>query len=57
MSDLKLRAGYGVTGNQNIGNYSFASVLQTVQYNFNGQSVTAVVPQAIPNPNVRWEAG
>ena len=55
ISDLKLRAGYGVTGNQNIGNYSFASVLQTVQYNFNGQSVTAVVPQAIPNPNVRWE--
>jgi TonB-linked SusC/RagA family outer membrane protein len=56
LSDLKLRAGYGVTGNQNIGNYSFASVLQTVQYNFNGQSVNAVVPLAIPNPNVRWEA-
>ncbi|MEP6927025.1 MAG: TonB-dependent receptor [Ginsengibacter sp.] len=55
INDLKLRLGYGVTGNQNIGNYSFASVLQTVQYNFNGQSVTAVVPLAIPNPNVRWE--
>jgi TonB-linked SusC/RagA family outer membrane protein len=56
LSDLKLRAGYGVTGNQNIGNYSFASVLQTVQYNFNGQVVNAVVPRAIPNPGVRWEA-
>lgn len=56
ISDLKFRAGYGITGNQNIGNYSFASVLQTVQYNFNGQVVTAVVPLAIPNPNVRWEA-
>lgn len=55
VSDLKIRAGYGITGNQNIGNYSFASVLQTVQYNFNGQSVNAVVPLAIPNPNVRWE--
>ena len=55
VSDLKIRAGYGITGNQNIGNYSFASVLQTVQYNFNGQSVTAIVPLAIPNPNVRWE--
>ena len=55
VSDLKLRVGYGITGNQNIGNYSFASVLQTVQYNFNGQSVNAVVPLAIPNPNVRWE--
>lgn len=55
LNDLKIRAGYGITGNQNIGNYSFASVLQTVQYNFNGQTVSAVVPLAIPNPNVRWE--
>src|SRR5690606_15921549 len=55
VNDLKLRAGYGITGNQNIGNYSFASVLQTVQYNFNGQPVTAIVPLAIPNPSVRWE--
>jgi TonB-linked SusC/RagA family outer membrane protein len=55
ITDLKIRAGYGITGNQNIGNYSFASVLQTVQYNFNGQTVNAVVPLAIPNPNVRWE--
>lgn len=54
-NDLKLRAGYGVTGNQNIGNYSFASVLQTVQYSFNGTPVNAVVPLAIPNPDVRWE--
>lgn len=55
VNDLKIRAGYGITGNQNIGNYSFASVLQTVQYNFNGQPVTAIVPLAIPNPGVRWE--
>lgn len=55
INDLKVRVGYGITGNQNIGNYSFASVLQTVQYTFNGHSVNAVVPLAIPNPNVRWE--
>ena len=55
VNDLKVRIGYGITGNQNIGNYSFASVLQTIQYNFNGQTVNAVVPQAIPNPGVRWE--
>lgn len=55
INDLKLRVGYGVTGNQNIGNYSFASVLQTVQYNFNGQAVTAIVPLMIPNPTVKWE--
>ncbi|HEV7621966.1 MAG TPA: SusC/RagA family TonB-linked outer membrane protein, partial [Flavisolibacter sp.] len=55
LNDLKIRAGYGKTGNQNIGNYSFASVLQTVQYNFNGTPVTAIVPLEIPNPGVRWE--
>lgn len=55
INDLKLRAGYGITGNQNIGNYSYASVLQTVQYNFNNTPVTAIVPLAIPNPGVRWE--
>lgn len=55
LDDLKLRVGYGLTGNQNIGNYSFASVLQTIQYVFNNQVVSAVVPLAIPNPGVRWE--
>lgn len=55
LNDLKLRAGYGITGNQNIGNYSFASVYKTVQYNFNGQAVTAIVPDMIPNPGIRWE--
>lgn len=55
LDDFKVRAGYGITGNQNIGDYSFASVLQTIQYVFNGQVVNAVVPLAIPNPSVRWE--
>lgn len=55
LNDLKVRAGYGVTGNQNIGNYSFASVYKTVQYNFNGQAVSAIVPDMIPNPGIRWE--
>ncbi len=55
LSDMKVRAGYGVTGNQEIGNYSFASALQTILYNFNGQIVNAVVPNVMPNPNVQWE--
>jgi len=52
---MKIRAGYGVTGNQEIGNYSFASALQTIKYNFNNSIVNAVVPQMMPNPNVQWE--
>jgi len=55
IDDLKLRAGYGVTGNQEIGNYSFSSVLQTNKYNFNNNIVSAVVPDMMPNPNVQWE--
>ncbi|MBN8851725.1 MAG: SusC/RagA family TonB-linked outer membrane protein [Sphingobacteriales bacterium 50-39] len=55
INDLKLRAGYGVTGNQNIGNYSFASALQIAQYNFNGHPVSIVYPLVLPNPNVQWE--
>src|SRR6185437_3649614 len=55
INDLKLRAGYGVTGNQNIGNYSFASNLNIAQYNFNNNIVSIVYPLVLPNPDVQWE--
>ena len=55
LDDLKLRVGYGETGNQEIGDYAFASKLQTVQYNFGGSPVSAVVPNVMPNPDVHWE--
>ncbi len=56
VDDLKIRAGYGVTGNQEIGNYSFASALNIIKYNFNDNLVSAVVPIVMPNPNVQWES-
>jgi TonB-linked SusC/RagA family outer membrane protein len=56
LSDLKLRAGYGLTGNQaSVGNYAYASQLQTVQYLFGGTQVAGLAPWVLPNPNVRWE--
>lgn len=56
LTDLKLRAGYGQTGNQeSVGNYAYASELQTVQYVFNGKQVAGLAPWVLPNPNVRWE--
>ncbi len=56
ISDLKLRAGYGLTGNQaSVGNYASANKLSTVQYNFNGTQTGGLVPWVLPNPNVRWE--
>ena len=55
VNDLKFRAGYGATGNQSIGDYSFASSLNTGKYNFNNTVVSAVVPNVMPNPYVQWE--
>ena len=55
INGLKIRAGYGETGNQNIGNYSFASQLSTIKYNFNNTIVSAVAPVVMPNPFVQWE--
>lgn len=44
LSDVKLRAGYGLTGNQaSVGNYAYASTIQTIQYNFNGTQVNALL--------------
>ena len=56
VSDLKLRLGYGVTGNQEIGNYSFSSNYNTYLYNFNGSFVSAAIPTVLPNSNVKWES-
>jgi len=56
VDDLKLRAGVGYTGNQEIGNYAFASNLSIIKYNFNNSIVPAVVPIVMPNPNVQWES-
>ncbi|MCG9970596.1 SusC/RagA family TonB-linked outer membrane protein [Christiangramia crocea] len=56
INDLKLRLGYGITGNQEIGNYAFASAYNTYLYNFNNNFVTAAVPTVLPNSNVQWES-
>lgn len=55
VNDLKLRFGYGITGNQEIGNYSFSSNYNTYLYNFNGTYVSAAIPTVLPNSNVKWE--
>ncbi len=56
VSDLKLRAGYGETGNQEIGNYL---ALQTLAPGFRavfGQKVlVGVAPNQFANPGLQWE--
>lgn len=52
----KLRASYGVTGNDQIPNYQYAALYTTVgsAYSYNGTS--AIVPSNISNPNLHWES-
>jgi len=56
VNDIKIRAGYGETGNQGgIDNYEYFTRLQTGQYAFNGIPVQTLYPLVMPNPNVKWE--
>lgn len=57
ISNLKLRIGYGVTGNQEIGNYGSLPILSTGgQYIINGNFVGAVYPTQYANPDLKWES-
>lgn len=56
VSDLKLRAGYGVTGNQEIGNYKSLQLLEKDRFFFyNGEWVSTYKPASNPNPDLKWE--
>lgn len=55
IDDVKFRAGYGVTGNQEIGNYTFSSTYKTGVYALNGTSVKSLSSITMANPNVHWE--
>ena len=58
INELKLRAGYGVTGTEPSNAYSYIAL-----YNFNnsymsyvdGQWVNGIIPSNNPNPNLKWE--
>ncbi len=56
LSDLKLRGGFGVTGNQDIGNYRSLQLLATGgRILYNGQWINTYPPASNPNPDLRWE--
>lgn len=56
IDDLKLRAGYGVTGNQEIGNYrSLLLMGRAGKFYYNGQWINTYQPVSNPNPNLKWE--
>jgi TonB-linked SusC/RagA family outer membrane protein len=55
ISDLKLRASWGKSGNYNIGDYSSIPVLATYNYTFNSALASGQAPSAITNPDITWE--
>ena len=54
---LKVRAGYGVNGNDNLGNFYYTSVIVPTGGYVYGNNVahSGYAPQTIPNPNLQWE--
>lgn len=55
LSDLKLRAGWGVLGNQAISYYSYQSVLDQKNYSFGGSVIQGVAPVEGANYDLVWE--
>jgi len=56
VNNLKLRAGYGITGNSGIGNYNALALLQTSgRMYYNGDWVNTYAPASNPNPDLKWE--
>lgn len=56
ISNLKLRASYGVTGNPSIGAYESLASLENIYASSNGSTVQAVTPYQPANPNLKWES-
>jgi len=62
INQLKIRASWGRNGNENIGNFRYASLMDTGQeYYFGlgaapyGEMYSGASPAALANPTIRWE--
>ena len=55
-SDLRLRVGYGLAGNNNIANYASLDLLKSASYP-SGETVRpGYTPSGIPNTELQWES-
>lgn len=55
LDDFKLRASYGVTGNNNIGNYTSQANINTSNYVLGNTVVPGATIGSFPNVNLGWE--
>ena len=56
LNDLKFRVSYGLTGNQNIGNFEFITRAASTPYVYGNTVVVGNSASNIGNPSLQWEA-
>jgi TonB-linked SusC/RagA family outer membrane protein len=54
-SDVKIRASYGITGNQDIGDFLYEGIVSGTSAVFGNTLVAASAPTRFSNPDIRWE--
>ncbi len=55
INELKLRASWGISGNNSIGDYSHIALLNIANYSVGNNLASGLVPQNFPNPDLGWE--
>ncbi|MBP5333770.1 MAG: SusC/RagA family TonB-linked outer membrane protein [Bacteroidales bacterium] len=56
LTELKLRAGFGVTGNQDFSNYKSLMLMSSgTSFYYNGEWINSYAPASNANPNLGWE--
>ncbi|WP_026903157.1 SusC/RagA family TonB-linked outer membrane protein [Pedobacter glucosidilyticus] len=55
INELKLRASYGIIGNQAVGSYNTLATLSFAGAVFGSTANTGFAPSRIPNPDLTWE--
>ncbi len=56
LSDLKLRAGYGLAGNNRIGSYNSLALMNSILTAVGDGTVPGYAATQIPNPDLKWES-
>ncbi|WPP51979.1 SusC/RagA family TonB-linked outer membrane protein [Catalinimonas niigatensis] len=55
IDDLKLRASYGLTGNQAIADFQYLATTSPANYVFGDTEVSGIAPNSFANTDVQWE--
>ena len=55
-SDLKLRIGYGLAGNNRINSYQSLAIMGSVTYPNGASTQSGYASNQVPNPELKWEA-